>query len=275
MAFEQQDAFHWWGEFTLEENATALWELGPLRLAVQRLSKEWRLMYEQIELSTDEDDRWSHRIVSGTETPEYREIERHIFRGTDDALLILPALADRPVVTRPIVPFTVPAEEETTIFVSTPLWVQIQVCREPLTLQTIPIQRPSDTWFGPSTLEGEMCYASRTFGRLNLSEIPLLQHRALTRVLIRNNAEGALLVERLNLPVPFLSLFATDEGRLWTEAVTMIRERDSSQADMQIQKSPPEEAARASLVAAPRNEVSGILSIRAFGAIFRDATRWS
>lgn len=271
----QQDATHWWGEINLKENMTALWELGPLHLAVQRLPKEWRLIYEHVELPSGEDDRWTHRIASGTDLFEYRETERYVFQGTDDTLRIMPALADRSVVTRPIVPFTVLAGEEAAIFVSTPLWVHVQVGRQPRTLQFIPIQRPSDTWFGASTLEGELCYASRTYGRLNLSEIPLLPHRAVTRVLIQNHADSVLLVERLNLPVPYLSLFVAQGGRLWTEAVTMIRARDSSQADLQIQKSPPAEAAEALLVASPRKEGGGILSIRAFGAIFRDATRWS
>jgi hypothetical protein len=265
----------WWSEIKLRENGTALWELGPLRLAVQHLPREWRLLYEHVEVSGDEDDQWSHQIVEDSEAPEYTEVERYVFGGTNNSLQILPALADRPVVSRPIVPFTVPAREEATIFVSTPLWAHIQVGSQSQTLQYLPIRRPSDTWFGPSTLEGELCYAGRTYGRLNLSEIPLRPFRAITEVLIRNRANSALHAERLSLPVPFLSLFATAAGRLWTEAVTMIRTRDSGQADLQIQNSPPEEAAETLKVASPREESGEALSIRAFGAILRDATRWS
>lgn len=266
---------NWWGEFNLEEDVTALWELGPLRLSVRRSPREWRLTYEQVEVSGDEESRWSHQIVEERVAQEYATIERYVFQSTDSTLQLLPALADRPVVSRPIVPFTVPAREEATIFVSTPLWAHTQTGSGSRTLQYIPIRRPSDTWFGSSTLEGELCYASRTYGRLNLSEIPLLPYRAITRVLIRNRAGSALLVERLNLPVPFLSLFATAEGRLWTEAVTMVRDRDSSQADVRIQKSPPAEATETLKVASPREETGETLSMRAFGAILRDATRWS
>ena len=44
--------------------------------------------------------------------------ERYVFRDTKELLNILPALADRPVVTRPATPFYLPRGEEITIFVS-------------------------------------------------------------------------------------------------------------------------------------------------------------
>ena len=53
------------------------------------------------------------------------------------------------------------------IYVSTPLWVRVDVHDPPQFLQEIPVIRPSDTWFGPSTREGELGYAGRTHGRLN------------------------------------------------------------------------------------------------------------
>jgi hypothetical protein len=155
------------------------------------------------------------------------------------------------------------------VFVSSPLWVRIEVGDPPVKLQEIPIVRPSDTWFGPTTMEGELCYASRTYARLNLENIPVRVHRAITQIIIDNKADTQLLVERLNLPVPFLSLFEASNGFLWTEAVAMIRTRDTGMAAFQIGKRPPEEASAAKLVSEPREKPDQNMVIRAFGALFR------
>lgn len=264
----------WWGPVPLAVNQAAVRQIAMLKLAVSRLPAEWRLCCDQQDLLEEDDLPLSAAVVEAHEAPEYPQIQRYVFRDAGSPLSLLPALADRPVVIQPFQPFTVPAGEEGAIFVSTPLWVHLGVGEPAQTLAYLPIRRPTDTWFGPNTMEGELCYASRTFGRMGLSEIPLRPHRAVTRVNIHNRAASPLLVERLSLPVPYLSRYAGDDARLWTESVAMERDRDGGHANFRIEKNAPAEAPGALLVAGPRQAAGESLSFRAFGALLRGGI-WS
>ena len=260
----------WWGQYHLDQGQTGQWEIGPLKLAIQHQANEWQLTYEQIEVTDPETVEWKFSPtapdISGL---SYKNTERYITRQLGNSLRVMPILANRSIITRPLTPLYVPAGEKTTIFVSSPLWVRIEVGDSPLVkLQEIPILRPSDTWFGPSTMEGELCYASRTYARLHLENIPTRAHRAITQIVINNKSDTQLLVERLNLPVPYLALFETSDGVLWTEAVTMTRTRDSALAGFDVGKRPPKEAKGAKLVSEPREKPGQNMVIRAFGVLF-------
>lgn len=264
----------WWGTVPLGLNQTAVRQIAMLRLAASHLAGEWRLSYDQQDLQEEDDMPLSAEVVEADAAPEYPQIQRFVFRDSSGPLMLLPALADRPVVIQPFQPFTVPAGEEGAIFVSTPLWVHLQLGSPAQTLAYLPIRRPTDTWFGSNTMEGELCYASRTFGRMGLAELPLRPHRAITRVIIHNRAASPLLVERLSLPVPYLSLYASGDAQLWTESVSMERDRDGAHANFRIEKSAPAEAPGAVLVAGPRQAPGDSLSFRAFGALLRGGI-WS
>ena len=136
-------------------------------------------------------------------------------------------------------------------------------------IREMPIERPSDTWFGASTMEGELCYAGTTKARLNLANVPVRAHRAITAVMISNMASTQLVVERLDLPVPYLYLYDTRDGVLWTQAVTLVRTRDTEMATFQVESGPPEEARKANLLGDPRLPPEPKMSLRAFGELFR------
>jgi hypothetical protein len=135
-------------------------------------------------------------------------------------------------------------------------------------LDELPSLRPSETWFGPSTTEGELCYATRTAGRLHLETLPVLRYRAITRILIRNRAHDALLVERIQLPVQYLSLFQAPNDLLWTQAVTLERGRDGGLAGLHIEDRPPAEAEGAVLIREPRQASRTGLLGRTFSTLF-------
>lgn len=257
----------WWGDFTIEAGAAAQWEIGPLRIAVQRLPHEWLVAHEQIEAKESQQEwRFAYKDLDLNES-DFTHVSRFVYQNTPGQLTVLPALADRSVVSRPFTPFTVPASENATIYVSTPLWFTLVTGSTSQTLFEIPIERPSDTWFGSSTQEGETCYASRTYGRLNLENLPVYPHRAITQVYIHNNSDIPLLIERLNLPVPYLSLFHTPEGVLWTETVTVVQTQGTSLAEFTIEKDPPPSATGAKLIVPPRKNPHKGMLIRAFNVL--------
>ena len=238
-----------------------------MRLAVQRQQREWLVAQEYIEPTEDPQElRFAFSNLDLNEG-ESSDVTRIVCQSTGDRLTVRPALADRSVISRPFTPFTVPASEHATIYVSTPLW--FTMATGPLTqaMFETPILRLSDTWFGSSTQEGETCYASRTYARLNLENLTNYTYRAITQVDIHNNSASPLLIERLNLPVPYLSLFCASESILWTETVTFVQKRGTSLAEFDIDKGLPLPAADAKLVATPRQNPEKGMLIRAFSVL--------
>jgi hypothetical protein len=86
-------------------------------------------------------------------------------------------------------------------------------------------------------------------------------------VRIRNRTEKPVLIERLNLPVPFLSVYASPPGTLWTQGVTLEMVSDGGTAELRIDKGPPPEAQGAALVSGPREDADKNLLVRALSAL--------
>lgn len=268
----------WWGSFSLAEGQGGRWQVGPSTVWISRSAQEWRVVHlqhgdpfestVQISVPLPEEEA----IVSLDDLDPKAAISRYSFRKTDTHLLVMPALADRAIVIRPDKPLYVPAGEEVTLYISTPLWICIEVGEPARLLQEIPSYRASDTWFGASTLDGELCYASRTTARLLLQDVPPRFHRALTPILIHNEAEDALLLERIRLPVQHLSLFQAANDFLWTERVTLDRERSGEQAALHLGAGAPPEAARARLIRPPRHPLRTNVIVRAFSSFFHKIT---
>ena len=266
MERDQEQRKQWWGEFRLAEDEAVRHRIGPLDIVLQRLRREWRVALEN-RAEGAEEDVVSTMAVPAQEMETIEGLDRYVFRATTEAYRIVAALADRPVVARPSSPFNLPPGEEATVYVSSPLWVRIENGAARV-LKEAPILRPSDTWFGPSTREGELCYASQTSCRTALEEIPLRPHRAVTAVRIGNKAKKALLLERLSLPVVHLSLFASPQSLLWTESVSMIREEDEDLASLRIEKKPPTEAGTTSPLGGPRKAAEKGMWTKALSKLF-------
>ncbi len=255
----------WWGDYAFEAGATGQWQIGPHQLTVQRWPQEWLLRNAASDLTDDEMVGWSFAwMEENLKEMAPAEITRFVFAATGRELQLRPRLADRPVVVRPLTPFSLLPNQAAPIYVSTPLWLSLSVGRPGEELFETPLQRPTDTWFGPSTMDGEPCYASRTFGRLDPERLPHRPHRAVTRVEVDNRSPVLLTVARLNLPVPYLSLYATPAGHIWTESVTMVQRREGDLAEFEIRTEPP--ADDAMLIAPPRHPAPDNMLVRAFAA---------
>lgn len=268
MATEFDKPPHWWGNFTLPHEQSLQWRIGPLTLIVHCLDGEWQIGHQRTADFDNDDSTWEfQRCDLLPETLDKHS--RYIFSKILKQLTLTPRLADRPIISRPRVPFNLTAGEEVTLYISSPLWIELTLATSPATLlEEVAIQRPSDTWFGSSTLEGELCYASSTHCRINLAELPQRVHRAITPVVIRNQAETTLTVERINLPAPLLSVYACTNGQLWTPQVTLIRGKHGDMAELKIDNKAPEQAESPIRLSRPRDTASAGVLIRAFNAVF-------
>ncbi len=241
------------------------WRISPLNFALYRTSGEWRISYQWEE---GESPEWEYS--SGDDFPEdFTHTERYVFSRTSSALELLPALADRDLVTSPRIPLHLLPGEETMLFVSSPLWVRLATGDPLRTLKELPIRKLSDSWFGPNVREGELCYETRTRAVLDLQNIVTQHRRAVSPLLIRNETEKAFTVERVKLPVRYLSLFVDGDQLLWTDELTAVRTEDSDLTQVQISSGPPKAAPHAKQLVEPRERPDPSVLIRIFSSIFR------
>ncbi len=255
----------WWGEVSLDKECALQLDIGPLSVAVEHSNFEWRIHWQR-EKDIDTNDNRMHQAVGQFTPCNYQDTTRYIVNSSSRQIQLLPALADRPVVCRPAAPISLDAGASVVLYVSTPIYVQINLVNQKTTLlQELATQRLSDTWFGPSTCVGELCYASVTSGRLDLQKLPYRIQRATTPLHIHNRADNNLLFERVALPVPLLSLYAAENGQLWTQSVTLTREDSGDFAQLKLGEAPMESLF---VNGARKNAAQGQL-IRAFSAIFK------
>ncbi len=267
MRRDQKEPARWWGEYRIEEDLAGRWRIGPLTLWIERLQHEWRVAKE-IDTEASEDVVEVSVPVRIDDILGRGDVARFALARTANTIWIEPALADRPVITSPEKPFHVPAGESVRVYVGSPLWIRLATGSPPVPLEEFPVVKPNDTWFGPSTREGVLCYASRTHARLDVANLPRRPHRAVTAVLVRNTADTPLKLDRMELPTPHLSLYATSDGHLWTQDVTLERTEDGENAALQLNDAPPSAALRPVLVSRAREEAPKHLVLRAFGSLF-------
>lgn len=220
----------WWGTFTFLEEEALTWQLGNCMLAIERAPQEWRIATQDIENSNS-------KLVIAAPTPAFitqtgLNYSRFGFDKTPSTLTLTPILANRPQVARPEFPFYLPGKQCVIVYITTPAWVRITTGETQVYLSEIYTQRMSDTWFGENTLEGELCYASRTRFRTSSNDETLPSHRITTQVEIRNNTTENLLVQRIKIPLTALSVYANSQQQLCTENI--IIEHGSSVGGMAV-----------------------------------------
>lgn len=241
--------------------------LGPLRLILGHGSDEWRINQESVAEEAASDRA---RIKVRRSLPsEYQE--RYVIGGDASRLALTPLLADRNVVIRPRQPVFLLSGQQVTLYLSTPIWIKLEVGQSGTLLREVPVTRLSDTWFGPSTREGEVCYAGRTQARHHIDELPRRAHRAITPLHIHNKASTPLSLEKFSLPVPMLSLYGSTDGSLWTQRLTLTREDQSDLAAVRIDPRPPDYAKGLELLARPRQDAGRSGLVRAFSLLFGSA----
>lgn len=256
----------WWGDISFSMQQKRYWRIGERQLVIQRLPCEWNTW--NIDTETENGENLLHGEYANGEQFEEEFLDRHLQTATLENICVKPALADRPIVTRPNVPLRLLGGEKSRIYVSTPLWFRAMTMPKESTLLDVPFWRPSDSWFGPSTREGEICYAKYTEARMQLELLEQRYHRAITPLLIHNKQKDPLLIERLSLPVPFLSLYQHEGKGLWTEAVNIIREEDEDRIKVVLEKQAPSEVQNAQIVSGPRIASEKNTLIRSLSSLF-------
>ena len=258
----------WWGQFHLPLGGAARWRIGPMELIVRRLPWVWSL-------STAAPGPWDDPRLEvavpcdpNEPDPPGAKVARFAFSETMDPLLLEPRLPDRTVVATSPVPFHLLPGEECLSYVSVPLWVCVRVGTQRKLAMELPVKRPPDTWLGPNTREGQLCYGSRDPLQQVASQVPALAHRATIPLRLVNRSPDTFRLDRIRLPVPQLPLLRAVDGRHWTPLVSVQLER-GEHANVELAATPPAVAGPCAPLAPARVEGGNLTrAIHTLSAMF-------
>ncbi|ENV56135.1 MULTISPECIES: hypothetical protein [Acinetobacter] len=244
----------WWGEHTFELHQVKAWQFGSLLFRLTRGINEWRLEYHRPQYQYDYEQNWHSITDTNFACPQPRKIERYMFKKTHETFQLMPRLADRSVVIKPVDPIYIPAGQRGTLYISTPLWIAgfVEGQREPLF--DLPVIQPKDTWFGPDRRNGEICYATAVDGRTDINQLKPRAFRAVTPVEFHNTSSQQLRFDRMNVPVAALPLFYSESTqRLWTSQIKVLHEGYDKPPRIRIENRTPPLAGEVIYVHPPRS----------------------
>lgn len=257
----------WWGEFSFTVAQVRRWLVCNKAIYIERQALQWLTWYE----SLGDSELTEQSIVEEIAPPETRSetnLVRHLQEHACNTISIKPALADRSVIAKPSVTLNLLPGEKTIIYVSTPVWFNAFTQPNDLLVLDIPLIRMSDSWFGPSTIEGELCYAKYTEAKLDINKLERQSHRAITPIYIHNKNDTSMAIERINVPIPYLHLYADENNHLWTNNITLICEQDGEMAEIKLDKHAPDVAKPTTLLTKPRIASEQHKLIRSIGNLF-------
>jgi hypothetical protein len=196
---------------------------------------------------------------------QYYPLKEIRFPSSLESLSLLPKLADRPMVAKINRPLYLPSGQGIKMIIGTPVWIRFQQAEDQLIeLSTV---RLSDTWFGPDTQHGELCYASETQARFTLDGVQTSPWKAFTPVQLLNSGEDGIHIERINIPVPNLTLYQGG-SRFWTSPVRVTRTSSADMGEVRVSGKPPDHIANPVEIAGPRKKLEGGVVKRAMGLLF-------
>lgn len=257
----------WWGKFAVALGEQRALRCADLCLQLQSLPNQWWLGYEW-QMDVNQFQPVLESVAEETLQTLENE-QRFVFAEQPASLTLQPALADRPVVCRPVVSVSLLPFQEVTLFVCLPLWVKLQTSDGEETLLDIPTVRVCDSWFGPNTREGVISYASQVSEQLDVKPIANNKARAAIEVRIQNQSDQMLTLDKISVPAPNLSLYADARGHFWTPRITLVR-RDNEDAILSVDEvvsgGLPESAL--TLVSSAREDIGRSKITKAISALF-------
>ncbi|MHC4780252.1 MAG: hypothetical protein ACYTFG_16915, partial [Planctomycetota bacterium] len=150
MAKKKQSGPFEWREWTFDPGELRSWRLGPMHVWAALQDGEWKISWR----------RDASLLVKKAvpPLPPSTDWERWTAPKDVSSLRLAPGLPDLPMVARPEVPFMILPSESARIYVSTPVWVHVQLGDDTgRKLVEIPSVILSKTWSGTLT-EGTVAY---------------------------------------------------------------------------------------------------------------------
>ncbi len=257
-----------WAQQECLEGRVYACSVGQVRIWLMRNSQGWQVASRH-EAGTE--FVVLHEAPSAAEPPEW---QRFVTPSSDSKLRLIPVLPDRPVMSHPEARIEIAPRHKGLFFVTIPVWVRLAVVgadgRKEVPICEVPTRVLSKTWFGHPAEEGEIGYALATRARQSLSELTDVAGRAICPVLVENGTPEKLAFSQFQLSVRHMSVYETDDGKLWTNECKLGYAGGLLSAALTFGRGAPEQAQRARLVSGPREAPTSGLTARSIAeAIFR------
>jgi hypothetical protein len=236
-----------WGAIDLPVGASTELDIGPLGVALRRERSElWIAVKRELD--------GSGAAATHNEGATENAWTRWAAAGESIQARISPALADRPLVVAPEVPFRLAPGITARIYVRIPLWVRITLAGPTdVVLLEEPTVVMSDTWWGDLGT-GELAYWLPTRARREVDDTLFEPHLVMCPLVLENESEDTLPVEKLAIRVMHMSIFRSG-SRLWANQ-TLVRYEDEPEGSrIDMAERPPTEAAGAELLSSPREKI--------------------
>ncbi|MGX5172641.1 hypothetical protein ACUR5C_01275 [Aliikangiella sp. IMCC44653] len=251
----------WLNPIDFSENKQHKIVIGALQIYITQLIQEWQFKHRFVL----QDESLSEQKISITSVASIQvdnlELNRFIQSDDINQLHIKPRLANRSIVAKPHTPVFLPSKQAITIYVSTPLWIAFYLNGFNQPLFEMATFKLSDTWFGPRPHVGELCYASRFSGRIDLKALPRRPSRVITPITISNNGDDNLKLEKIAIPSEYLSVYLTKNSELWTPTLKVTREKDQKNTRVIIDKNLHPALQDATKISEPRtSDQSGLFT---------------
>ena len=221
----------WWGDFTFDLQEQKCWSIGQRAILLKRKATEWNTW--NIESVAQEHDDITLSDGANFTVESTDVVGRFLEKSTSDTVKVFPLLADRTVI-------------------STPIWFCAHTVPSGKCIVDLPFWRPSDSWFGSSTIDGQLCYAKYTSAKTQLEDLDLHSHKATTSIIVVNNHDQPFTINRINVPVNHLHLYSDEQNNLWTSRLTIEIKNDSSDVELIVDKSVSSELAPLTFISSPR-----------------------
>lgn len=255
----------WWGSYQVEDGQSRFWRVGNVVICVDRVTNEWHIAscpVGNIDGLPDQDQE-QENLDSNFHIPFDKLNFKTFTFHTQAEIELTPVLPDLPLASKLERPLYIPGGEDILLYVSSPVWVRVQTGTSKIILVEIPTFVLSDTWFGPNTREGELCYAGYTHCSPHLKDVPSGPDRIISPMLIKNHAREPLKLENISVPLPYLSVYSDADNFLWTEQLYVYREDDIS-PEVEVAKGPPKALEELKLLTRARKDIQNASSIKRF-----------
>jgi len=252
----------WWGTYQVEAGQSRFWRIGNVIICVDRVTNEWHIASCQVGSIAglpDQENDESNNFTIPVEKLNFKTFTFH----TQAEIELKPVLANLSLASKLERTLYIPGGEDILLYVSSPVWVRVQTGKSKIILDEIPTFVLSDTWFGPNTCEGELCYAGHTYCSPHLKDVPSGPDRIISPMLIKNYGKNPLVLENISVPLPYLSVYSDAENFLWTEQLYVYSEEDSGPA-VEVAKGPPKALNEITLLTEARKEINSSASIKQF-----------
>ncbi len=245
------ETLDFWRSHSLTTDELLSWTIGDFVIQVRHTAHEWQFSRRPLN-DSDASVSWK-RFTTGSEEPILQPV---------------PVMPDLSVIVRPEAPIHLAPGHEAVFFVSIPLWLRLTAGNDAsLVLCDDPLVNLSKTWFG-EPVNGELCYSLRTRARReNDVDKAKIASRAVSEVVMRNEADHMLEFERLCLPAKHLNVYRA-ANQLRADHVTVVYGKNS-QSQVRIKGRPTEIPADTPPLGKAREEVAsgGHILQRNFGRL--------